>query len=184
MKKEEQSLYDKIIHQHRYSIVRTFLEENKNDILKALNNKARYKDIYNVVKETINIDIKYEWFCQILSDFKQKHIYNLSESEYKKQMLAISQAGITTPEKKDEIKQAEILAAKISESEQPARPKEQERTEVKKDVPADEKPSGKIPQWKQEGFNSLNEYFDYLKKQSKSIPEEKKGFVYETSIVK
>lgn len=178
MKKEEQSLYDKIIHQHRYSIVRTFLEENKNDILKALNNKARYKDIYNVVKETINIDIKYEWFCQILSDFKQKHIYNLSESEYKKQMQAISQPGITTPEKKDEIKQAEILAAKISESEQPAQPKEQEKEENKKDVPADANPSGKIPKWKEAGFNSLNEYFKYLKSQPKPMEIKETGFVW------
>lgn len=67
---------------------------------------------------------------------------------------------------------------------QPAQPKEPEKVETKKDVPADEKPSGKIPKWKQEGFSSRKEYFDYLQKQPKNIPAEKKGFVYETSIVK
>ena len=189
MNKEEESLYDKLINRRRYNILRSFLEKNKNDILKALDNNVKYKDIYNEFIESSKIDVKYNWFCKVLSDFRTKYIYNLSEEEYKKQMKAISQPaiarpGITTPEKKDDIKQSEILAAKISESEQPAQPKEQEKVENKKDVPADEKPSGKIPKWKEEGFNSLNEYFDYLQKQPKSIPEEKKGFVYETSIVK
>ena len=184
MNKEEQSLYDKLINRRRYNILRSFLEKNKNDILKALDNNVKYKDIYNEFIESSKIDVKYNWFCKILSDFRIKYIYNLSEAEYKKQMQAISQPATATPEKKVEIEQPEILAAKISESEQPAQPREQEKVETKKDVPADEKPSGKIPKWKEEGFNSLNEYFDYLQKQPKSISEEKKGFVYETSIVK
>ncbi len=184
MKKEENTLYDKLINRNRYNILRDYLEKNKNDILRALENKVRYKDIYNEFIETSRLSIKYNWFCQILSDFKEKYIYNLSEAEYKKQMQAISQAGITTPEKKDEIKQPEILAAKISESEQPAQPKEPEKVETKKDVPADEKPSGKIPKWKEEGFNSRQEFYDYLRSQPKNITEEKKGFVYETSIIK
>jgi len=184
MNKEEQSLYDKLINRRRYNILRSFLEKNKNDILKALDNNVKYKDIYNEFIESSKIDVKYNWFCKILSDFRIKYIYNLSEAEYKKQMQAISQPATATPEKKVEIEQPEILAAKISESEQPAQPREQEKVETKKDVPADEKPSGKIPKWKEAGFNSLNEYFDYLQKQPKSISEEKKGFVYETSIVK
>lgn len=132
MKKEEYTLYDKLINKNRYNILRNYLEKNKYDILKALDNNVRYKDIYNEFIETSKIDIKYNWFCQILSKFKEKYIYNLSEAEYKKQMQVISQAGITTPEKKEEIEQPKILAAKISEVERPARPEEQERTEVKK----------------------------------------------------
>lgn len=180
MKKEENTLYDKLINRNRYNILRDYLEKNKNDILRALENKVRYKDIYNEFIETSRLSIKYNWFCQILSDFKEKYIYNLSEAEYKKQMQAISQAGITTPEKKVEIEQPEILAAKISESEQrpqPAQPQEQEKEENKKDVPADANPSGKIPKWKEEGFNSLNEYFKYLKSQPKPMEIKETGFV-------
>ena len=184
MNKEEQNLYDELISKNKYNILRSFLQKNKDDILKALNDKVRYKDIYEVFVKRTQLNIDYKYFCQFISDFKKKYIYNLTEAEYKKQMQAISQPATATPEKKDEIKQPEILAAKISESEQPAQPKEQEKEENKKDVPADEKPSGKIPKWKEAGFNSLNEYFDYLQKQPKSISEEKKGFVYETSIVK
>lgn len=184
MNKDNESLYDELVSKHKYIILKNFLEKNKEDILKALNDKVEYKTIYNKFVEITSLDVKYRWFCHILSKFKEKYIYNLTEEEYKKQMQAISQPAIITPEKKEEIKQPEILAAKISESEQPAQPKEPEKVEIKKDVPADEKPSSKIPKWKQEGFNSLNEYFDYLQKQPKSIPEEKKGFVYETSIVK
>ena len=184
MNKEEQSLYDKLINRRRYNILRSFLEKNKNDILKALDNNVKYKDIYNEFIESSKIDVKYNWFCKVLSDFRIKYIYNLSEAEYKKQMQAISQPAITTPEKKEDIKQPEILAAKISESEQPAQPKEPEKVETKKDVPADEKPSGKIPKWKEAGFNSREEYFNNLQNQQKNIPEEKKSFVYETSILK
>ena len=171
---------------YRNTTLHTIHVDGYGDDHKATNSKyfEVNKDIYNEFIESSKIDVKYNWFCKVLSDFRIKYIYNLTESEYKKQMQAISQAGITTPEKKVEIEQPKILAAKISESERPAQPKEQEKVENKKDVPADEKPSDKIPKWKQEGFNSLNEYFDYLKTQSKSIPEEKKGFVYETSIVK
>ena len=99
-------------------------------------------------------------------------------------MQAISQPATATPEKKEEIEQPKILAAKISEVERLARPKEPEKVENKKDVPADEKPSGKIPKWKEAGFNSREEYFNRLQNQQKNIPEEKKSFVYETSILK
>ena len=163
--KKEQSLYDELI------------SKNKYNILKALNDKVRYIHIYEVFIERTQLDIDYKYFCQFISEFKKKYIYNLTEAEYKKQMQAISQAGITTPEKKVEIEQPKILAAKISESEQPVQPKEQEKAETKKDVPADEKPSGKIPKWKEAGFNSLNEYFKYLKSQPKSM-ELKEEFIW------
>ena len=93
-------------------------------------------------------------------------------------MQAISQPATATPEKKVEIEQPEILAAKISEVEPPAQPKEPEKVETKKDVPADEKPSGKIPKWKEAGFNSLNEYFKYLKSQPKPMEIKETGFVW------
>ena len=175
--KKEQSLYDELISKNKYNILRSFLEKNKNDILKALNDKVRYIHIYEVFIERTQLDIDYKYLCQFISEFKKKYIYNLTEAEYKKQMQAISQAGITTPEKKVEIEQPKILAAKISESEQPVQPKEQEKAETKKDVPADEKPSGKIPKWKEAGFNSLNEYFKYLKSQPKSM-ELKEEFIW------
>ena len=178
MNKEEQSLYDELVSKHKYIILKNFLEKNKDDILKALNDKVEYKTIYNKFVEMTNLDVKYRWFCQILSEFKKKYIYNLSEAEYKKQMQAISQPATATPEKKEEIKQPEILAAKISESEQPAQPKEQEKEETKKDVPADANPSGKIPKWKEEGFNSLNEYFKYLKSQPKPMEIKETGFIW------
>lgn len=182
--KDEKTLTEILLENNKYMFLKNYLELNKNEILNILDLKFSYKSIFEAIKKKTDLNIEYRHFCRILSDFKTKYIYNLSSSEYKKQKQAISQPATATPEKKDEIKQTEILAAKISESEQPAQPKEPEKIEIKKSVPADEKPSGKIPKWKQEGFNSLNEYFDYLKKQSKSIPEEKKGFVYETSIVK
>lgn len=184
MKKDDKTFTDILLENNRYLFLKEYLELNKNEILKALSLKASNKAIFETVKIQTGLNIKYCNFVIILSKFKEKYIYNLSEAEYKKQMQAISQPATATPEKKDEIKQAEILAAKISEVEPPAQPKEQEKEENKKDVPADEKPSGKIPKWKEAGFNSLNEYFDYLQKQPKSISEEKKGFVYETSIVK
>ena len=184
MIEEENRLIDDILENSKYAFLKSYLEKNKDDILEALNLKVSYKSIFEAIKKKTDLNIKYCNFVIILSKFKEKYIYNLSEAEYKKQMQAISQPATATPEKKDEIKQAEILAAKISEVEPPAQPKEQEKEENKKDVPADEKPSGKIPKWKEAGFNSLNEYFDYLQKQPKSISEEKKGFVYETSIIK
>ena len=182
--KDEKTLTEILLENNKYMFLKNYLELNKNEILNILDLKFSYKSIFEAIKKKTDLNIEYRHFCRILSDFKTKYIYNLSSSEYKKQMQAISQPGITTQEKKVEIEQPEILAAKISESEQPAQPQEQEKEENKKDVPADANPSGKIPKWKEAGFNSLNEYFDYLKKQSKSIPEEKKGFVYETSIVK
>ena len=184
MKKDDKTFTDILLENNRYLFLKEYLELNKNEILKALSLKASNKAIFETVKIQTGLNIKYCNFVIILSKFKEKYIYNLSEAEYKKQMQAISQAGITTQEKKEEIEQTKILAAKISESEQPAQPKEPEKVETKKAVPADEKPSGKIPKWKEAGFNSRQEYFDYLQKQPKSISEEKKGFVYETSIIK
>ncbi len=178
MNKEEQSLYDELISKNKYNILRSFLQKNKDDILKALNDKVRYKDIYEVFIKRTQLDIDYKYFCQFISDFKKKYIYNLSEAEYKKQMQAISQAATATPEKKEAIEQPKILAAKISESEQPAQPKEPEKIENKKDVPADANPSGKIPKWKEEGFNSLNEYFKYLKSQPKPMEIKETGFIW------
>lgn len=139
--KKEQSLYDELISKNKYNILRSFLEKNKNDILKALNDKVRYIHIYEVFIERTQLDIDYKYFCQFISEFKKKYIYNLTEAEYKKQMQAISQAGITTPEKKVEIEQPKILAAKISEVEPPAQAKKTEKIETKKYVPADETPS-------------------------------------------
>lgn len=175
--KDEKTLTEILLENNKYMFLKNYLELNKNEILNILDLKFSYKSIFEAIKKKTDLNIEYRHFCRILSDFKTKYIYNLSESEYKKQMQAISQPATATPEKKDEIKQAEILAAKISESEQPAQPKEPEKIEIKKSVPADEKPSGKIPKWKQEGFNSLNEYFKYLKSQPKSM-ELKEEFIW------
>lgn len=184
MKKDDKTFTDILLENNRYLFLKEYLELNKNEILKALSLKASNKAIFETVKIQTGLNIKYCNFVIILSKFKEKYIYNLSEAEYKKQMQAISQAGINTQEKKVEIKQPEILAAKISEVERPAQPKEPEKVESKKDVPADANPSGKIPKWKEAGFNSREEYFNNLQNQQKNIPEEKKSFVYETSILK
>ncbi len=182
--KDEKTLTEILLENNKYMFLKNYLELNKNEILNILDLKFSYKSIFEAIKKKTDLNIEYRHFCRILSDFKTKYIYNLSSSEYKKQMQAISQAGITTPEKKEEIEQPKILVAKISEVERLARPKEPEKVENKKDVPADEKPSGKIPKWKEAGFNSREEYFNKLQNQQKNIPEEKKSFVYETSILK
>ena len=184
MKKEENKLIDDILENSKYAFLKNYLEKNRNDILLALNLKVSYKSIFETIKKKTGLNIKYCNFVNILSEFKQKYIYNLTESEYKKQMQAISQPATATPEKKEEIEQPKILAAKILKSEQPSPAKEPEKLETKKDIPADEKPSGKIPKWKEAGFNSREEYFNRLQNQQKNIPEEKKSFVYETSILK
>lgn len=67
--------------------------------MEALNLKVSYKSIYEAVKKKTNLNIEYRHFCRILSKFKEKYIYNLSEAEYKKQMQVISQAGNATLEK-------------------------------------------------------------------------------------
>ena len=192
MKKEEKTFTEILLENNKYLFLKEYLELNKNEILKALNLKASNKAIFEAIKIKTDINIEYRQFLNILSDFKKKYIYNLSEAEYKKQMQAISQAGITTPEKKVEIEQPEILAAKISESEQPAQPKEPEKVETKKAVPADETPSGKIPKWKEAGFNSSYEYFNYMKSrpssekitQSETNTEYNNGYKWEPSIKK
>lgn len=195
MKKDDKTFTDILLENNRYLFLKEYLELNKNEILKALSLKASNKAIFETVKIQTGLNIKYCNFVIILSKFKEKYIYNLSEAEYKKQMQAISQAGINTPEKKVEIEQPEILAAKILESEQrpqPAQPQEQEKEENKKDVPADEKPSGKIPKWKEAGFNSSYEYFNYMKSrpssekitQSETNTEYNNGYKWEPSIKK
>ena len=181
MKKEEKTFTEILLENNKYLFLKEYLELNKNEILKALNLKASNKAIFEAIKIKTDINIEYRQFLNILSDFKKKYIYNLSEAEYKKQMQAISQPATATPEKKVEIEQPENLAAKISESEQrpqPAQPQEQEKEENKKDVPADANPSGKIPKWKEEGFNSLNEYFKYLKSQPKPMEIKETGFIW------
>ncbi len=171
MKKEEQTLYNELVNKNKYNILRNFLDKNKSDILKALNNKVRYKDIYEVFIERTKLDIDYKYFYQFISDFKKKYIYNLSETEYKEQIKAITQ------EKQVEKEQPKILATKISESEQSAQPKEQEKIESNTSPACDEKPSSEnkdnlvnMPIWKQKGFKSKIEYFNYLQ----SKPSEEK----------
>lgn len=130
--KKEQSLYDELISKNKYNILRSFLEKNKNDILKALNDKVRYIHIYEVFIERTQLDIDYKYFCQFISEFKKKYIYNLTEAEYKKQMQAISQAGITTPEKKVEIEQPKILAAKFRNQSNQYNQKSRKKQKLKK----------------------------------------------------
>lgn len=101
-------LFEKIINKNRYVILRNFLEIHKNEILKALNNKASYKDIYETFREISNIQIDYVRFCQILSEFKTKHIYNI------------------TPKEKIEIQEKpKIIATKIIEENKPTQPQEE-----------------------------------------------------------
>lgn len=192
MKKDDKTFTDILLENNRYLFLKEYLEKNKSEILKALNLKASNKAIFETIKIKTDLNIDYRQFLNILSKFKEKYIYNLTEEEYKKQLQTISQAGITTQEKKVEIEQPEILAAKISESEQPAQPKEQEKVETKKDVPADANPSGKIPKWKEAGFNSSYEYFNYMKSrpssekitQSETNTEYNNGYKWEPSIKK
>ncbi len=177
MKKDDKTFTDILLENNRYLFLKEYLELNKNEILKALSLKASNKAIFETVKIQTGLNIKYCNFVIILSKFKEKYIYNLSEAEYKEQMKAISQAATATPEKKSEIKQPEILAAKISESEQPAQPKEPEKVETKKYVPADEKPSGmskeekllKIQQHKQRLLSRTDKNIDIQKNQEKFI---------------
>lgn len=131
MKKEINNLYNDLVSKNKYSLLRFFLETNKDDILKAIKNKVSYKNIYNTFKEISNINISYRRFCQILSEFKIKYIYNQELKD------------ITPKEKKEIVitEQPKISAAKISEVEQKARAKETEKIETKKDVPADETPN-------------------------------------------
>ena len=113
-------LYDRLIQKNKYVLLRNFLENNKNQIIKSL----RYKNISN-------LDINYKWFCKILSEFKIKYIYSQELKDI-------------TPKEKIEtsdIEQPKILAAKISEVEPPAQAKKTEKIETKKYVPADETPS-------------------------------------------
>lgn len=131
MNNNDSDLFRKVISKNKYVILRNFLENNKQDILKLLHSKARYKDIFETFKEISNINIDYVRFCQILSEFKTKYIYNQELKDI-------------TPKEKIEasdIDQPKILAAKISEVEQKARAKETEKIETKKDVPADETPN-------------------------------------------
>ena len=125
MKKEINNLYNDLVSKNKYSLLRFFLETNKDDILKAIKNKVSYKNIYNTFKEISNINISYRRFCQILSEFKIKYIYNQELKDI-------------TPKEKKEIlitEQPKILAAEIPKHEQPA----QEQEEIKKDILVDGK---------------------------------------------
>ncbi len=120
MKKDDKTFTDILLENNRYLFLKKYLELNKNEILKALSLKASNKAIFETVKIQTGLNIKYCNFVIILSKFKEKYIYNLTEAEYKKQLQAISQPATTTLEKKEEIKQPE-------------------KVETKKDIPADEK---------------------------------------------
>mgnify|MGYP003375338851 CR=1 FL=1 len=126
MKREINNLYDDLVSKNRYSFLRIFLETNKDDILKAIKNKVFYKNIYNAFKEISDIDISYRRFCQILSDFKMKYIYNAELKD------------IIQKEKKEIVitEQPTISATKISEVEQRT---QQKKIEITEDVPADAK---------------------------------------------
>ncbi len=100
MKKDDKTFTDILLENNRYLFLKEYLELNKNEILKALSLKASNKAIFETVKIQTGLNIKYCNFVIILSKFKEKYIYNLSEAEYKKQMQAISQPATTTPEKK------------------------------------------------------------------------------------
>lgn len=97
MKKEENKLIDDILENSKYAFLKNYLEKNKDDILEALNLKVSYKSIFETIKKKTSLNIKYCNFVNILSDFKKKYIYNLTEAEYKKQMQVISQTGNATP---------------------------------------------------------------------------------------
>ena len=120
MKKDDKTFTDILLENNRYLFLKKYLELNKNEILKALSLKASNKAIFETVKIQTGLNIKYCNFVIILSKFKEKYIYNLTEAEYKKQLQAISQPATTTLEKKEDIKQPE-------------------KVETKKDIPADEK---------------------------------------------
>lgn len=114
MNNNDSDLFRKVISKNKYVILRNFLENNKQDILKLLHSKARYKDIFETFKEISNINIDYVRFCQILSEFKTKYIYNQELKDI-------------TPKEKKEIlitEQPKSLAAEIPKHEQPAQEQE------------------------------------------------------------
>lgn len=94
-------LYERLIKKNKYVFLRIFLENNKVQIINSIKSKVSYKNIYSEFKEISNLDIKYKYFCKILSEFKLKNIYN-------------QDINTITPKEK-EIKQPEILAAKIDD---------------------------------------------------------------------
>ncbi len=121
-------LYDRLIQKNKYVLLRNFLENNKNQIIKSLRDKVSHKNIYTEFKNISNLDINYKWFCKILSEFKMKYIYNQELKDI-------------TPKEKLITEQPKISAAKISEVEPPAQAKKTEKIETKKYVPTDETPS-------------------------------------------
>ncbi len=123
-------LYDRLIQKNKYVLLRNFLENNKNQIIKSLRDKVSHKNIYTEFKNISNLNINYKWFCKILSEFKMKYIYNQELKDI-------------TPKEKLITEQPKISAAKISEVEPPAQAKKTEKIETKKYVPADETPSNK-----------------------------------------
>ena len=69
-------LYDRLIQKNKYVLLRNFLENNKNQIIKSLRYKVSHKNIYTEFKNISNLYINYKWFCKILSEFKIKYIYS------------------------------------------------------------------------------------------------------------
>lgn len=98
--------FEILLQKNKYYFLRVFLDNNKNDILKALDNKVAMKNIYNSFKEIYNINIKYRRFCQILLEFKLQHTNICNKSE--KYIVDIKE------DVKEDIKDNnKILAAKI-----------------------------------------------------------------------
>lgn len=89
MIEEENRLIDDILENSKYAFLKSYLEKNKDDILEALNLKVSYKSIFEAIKKKTDLNIKYCNFVNILSEFKKKYIYNLSEAEYNEQMQAM-----------------------------------------------------------------------------------------------
>ena len=75
MNKEEQNLYDELISKNKYNILRSFLQKNKDDILKALNDKVRYKDIYEVFVKRTQLNIDYKYFFVNLFQISKRNTF-------------------------------------------------------------------------------------------------------------
>ena len=94
-------LYDRLIQKNKYVLLRNFLENNKNQIIKSLRYKVSHKNIYTEFKNISNLDINYKWFCKILSEFKIKYIYSQELKD------------ITPKEKIEKLKQIQELEIQL-----------------------------------------------------------------------
>lgn len=81
--KMNKDFFEILLQKNKYYFLRVFLDNNKNEILKALNNKISMKTIYKSFKEIYNINIKYRRFCQILLEFKLQNLHIDIKSEKK-----------------------------------------------------------------------------------------------------